>query len=122
MHLFIAKFFKGRILPVEEKKLVFWNKLLKDYEDKDMCFKVTIEVVGKNINGAQKSLYNAFIYRASDHFGNSFNDMKIMLHILEPRDPTGILVPIERWSTDQLNRFIDEANVMLLGISSDFKF
>tara|TARA_R110000772_G_scaffold19922_7_gene55416 strand:+ start:77 stop:445 length:369 start_codon:yes stop_codon:yes gene_type:complete len=122
MHLFIAKSDKGIIVPVEENKLIFWNKLLGDYEKQDMCFKVTIELVGKNINQAQEKLYNAFIIRASEHYGNSFYEMETMLHILKPMDINKRAIPVERWSTTQLNAFIDKANSLLLEVDSTFKF
>lgn len=79
MHQFICKAQGGNIVPLEQNKRNLLNKVLRSYEELDMKFKVTIEVIVKNINEQQISLYNAFIIKASDHFGNTFIEMENIL-------------------------------------------
>ena len=123
MHQFVCKAIGGVITPNSLSKEKLFHKLIKSYEDLGMNFKVTIELTSKNINESQVQLYNAFILRASEHFGNTFAEMASILERLHPINVIGgELKPIERWSSLDLDTFINQANVLLLDASSDFKF
>lgn len=122
MHQFISKAQRGSIVPVEHNKQKLFLKLLKSYEELNMKFKVTIEVLSKDINQSQVSLYNAFIIKASENFGSSFQDMAVALLQLQPKDINGNFKDISKWNTSELQDFIDKANALLLEADSDFKF
>jgi len=122
MHQFVCKSIRGVITPNSFLKEKLFHKLLKSYEDLGMNFKVTIELTSKNINESQVQLYNAFIIRASEHFGNTFAEMATILETLHPINIGGEVKPIEKWSSLDLDTFINQANVLLLDASSDFKF
>lgn len=124
MHQFICKSVSGKITPLKDDKKHLLHKLLNSYEKLNMNFKVTIEPVTKNLSGSQESLYKAFILTASNHFGNSYNEMVEMLKHFHPVDvfETGETIPIARWNTEQLDNFINQANALLLDADSDYKF
>lgn len=93
------------------------QKVLKGYEDLDKKFKVTFELIEKNLNEHQISLYNAFILKASNHFGNSFQEMENLLYRFKPYsiDELGgkFATPISKWTSKELTQFIDEATALL---------
>ena len=123
MHQFICKSVKGTIVPVQENKVKLLNKLLNSYDEFDMKFKVTIEVIVKNINEQQISLYNAFILKAADHFGNTFIEMELILLHFHPRqlNPSGKWTkPLYKWTTKELDHFISQASALLA--EQGFKF
>lgn len=121
MHVFICKSKDGNIIPNALNKKAFLRKLLNSYEELDMKFKVTIEVIEKNINDQQISLYNAFIIKASNHFGISFREMELMLKALYPMDHiANDYKPKNKWTTVDLNNFIEQASALLA--EQGFKF
>lgn len=108
MHQFICKVIEGKIVPLQSSKVDLLNKVLNTYEDLHKTFKLTIEYIEKNINEQQLSLYNAFIVKASNHFGNSFAEMEDILERFYPKD-----IIVSKWTTPELNKFIDEATALL---------
>ncbi len=117
MHQFICKAVGGKIVPLQQSKVDLLKKILLTYEDFDKKFKVTIEYIEKNLNEQQISLYNAFILKASSHFGNTFQEMENLLFRFKPHsiDELGgkFITPINKWTSKELTRFIDEATALL---------
>lgn len=116
MNQFICRSEQGSIVPVQLSKKKLLKKLLDSYEERELTFKVTVEVIVKNINEQQKSLYNAFIIKASEHFGVSFKKMEEMLTRFYPEEDIFGQVhkkPKSIWSTKELNDFIDKASSVL---------
>ena len=122
MHQFNCRSSGGKIVPLDDFKQKFFTKLLNHYEQLGMNFKVTIEILSKDVNTNQISLYNAFIIRASQHFGNTFEEMQNELMRFFPLDIELNKKPVEKWNSKELNDFIDKANALLLEADSDFKF
>lgn len=117
MHQFICKVVGGKIVPLQTNKSNLLNKLLNSYEQTDMKLKLTIEVVEKNINEQQISLYKAFIIKASEYFGVGFDDMEKMLFHLFPKgvynNGTVLEKPNSKWTTKELDNFINQASALL---------
>lgn len=116
MHQFICKSVGGIIVPLQKSKIDLLKKVLLTYEDLNKKFKVTIEYIEKNINEQQISLYNAFIMKASDHFGNSFQEMEIILISFYPKfifQNSLLPKPINKWTSKELDRFINQATALL---------
>lgn len=113
MHIFICKAVGGKIVPQQSNKKEFFEKLINSYQELNMSFTVSIEPVQKNINEAQIALYRAFILKASEHFGNSFQEMESLLKSFYPIEDIGSYKPITNWSTKELTNFIDEASALL---------
>lgn len=124
MHQFIVNAQSGTIVPVEHNKQKLFSKLLNSYEAMNMSFKITIEVLSKDINQSQVSLYNAFILRTAEHFGSTFNDMEMALTQLHPLNSFKVddYKRVDKWNTSELQDFINKANALLLEADSDFKF
>lgn len=121
MHSFICKSVRGSLVPEQSNKIKFLQKLLNSYEQLDKKFKVTIEVIDKNLNESQLSLYNAFIIKASQHFGNTFKDMEEILFRFFPIDiDTNKPKFVVKWTTAELNTFIQQASALLA--EQGFKF
>jgi len=116
MHKFICNSVGGRIVPQRTSKQQFFRKLLDSYESLNKKFVVTIEIIEKDINKHQISLYNAFVLKASNHFGNSFVEMQNLLVVFHPPiidDGLAQPKPVTDWSTKELNGFINEASAHL---------
>lgn len=121
MHQFICKAVEGKIVPLQPSKIDLLNKILNRYESLDKKFKITIESIEKNVNQSQISLYTAFIVKAANHFGNSYNEMENILKRFHPmnspqgRDSNEIdyYKPINKWTSKELTQFIDEASALL---------
>jgi hypothetical protein len=120
MHQFICKYVKGKIVPIQENKLKRLERLLNSYGELDKKFKVTIEIIEKNINEQQISLYNAFIIKAANHFGNTFNEMEIILKRFWPRYDMNTIKALNKWTTKELDTFINQASALLA--EQGFKF
>ncbi len=119
MHIFICKSVRGKIVPEQSNKVAFMQKLLNRYEELDKKFKVTFELIEKNINEQQINLYNAFIVKASNHFGTHFSEMeKILFHLFPIED--NVKQPISKWTTRELDTFINQASALLA--EQGFKF
>ncbi len=112
MHIFNCKAKGGRIVPLSLNKVNLLSKLLREFEENGKTFQVKIELVEKNINGQQIQLYNAFVIKASEYFGVTFKEMESMLSSYFPRDEHG-LKSIRKWTTKELNDFIDKSSSML---------
>ena len=118
MHQIICKSLQRKIVPVREEKIALLNKLLDSYESLDKTFKLTIEVIEKNINEHQQSLYRAFIIKASNHFGNTYQEMESILGRFRPvvSSSGGVKAfykPVPSWNSKELDRFINQASVLL---------
>ena len=116
MHQFICKAVGGKIVPLQPNKISLLEKLLKSYQDLNMKFKVTIEVIEKDINSQQFGLYNAFILKASKHFGNTFEEMELLLKRFHPIFNNGTTTykkPVKKWNTRELNDFLEQASALL---------
>lgn len=125
MHQFICKSAQGKIVPEQDTKRKLYHKLLKSYEEQNMRFKVTIEVIKKNVNESQLSLYRAFIVKAHLHFGNTYEEMEQALKRFYPKNDLSIndnYKPLDKWNSSDLDNFINQANALLLEADSDFKF
>ena len=120
MHQFICKSVKGTIVPIQPNKLKLLKKLLNSYGELNKKFKVTIEIIEKNINEQQISLYNAFIIKAAEHFGNSFREMELLLYLYYPIDNINGIKDISKWTTKDLDNFINQASALLA--EQGFKF
>lgn len=123
MNQFICNAVGGIIVPLQPNKIQLLNKLLNSYEQLGMKFKLTIEVIEKNINQQQISLYNAFIIEASKHFGNTFGEMEFLLmrfHPIVQGNDKRYKKPLKRWNTNDLNTFINQASALLT--EQGFKF
>jgi|GEM_PF-4750811 len=114
MHQFICKTQSGVITPTEYNKEAFLKKVLKYYEDANITFKLQIEPIEKNINENQDKLYKVFILKAADHFGNSFGEMQTLLQQFMPEAPR------ERWSSKELNDFINKSSSHLAEFGFQF--
>jgi len=111
-----------RILPTETHKRELMDKLLDLYERTGETFLVTISLPEKDIHKEQQSVYRAFIFKASEHFGNQYHEMEIMLQQFHPYEPdmdTHKL--LSKWSTRELNEFILKAGSFLEGFGFHFK-
>lgn len=85
--------------------------------------KVTIEPSTKPLSIDQKTLYNAFIIRTSQHFGIRFSEMEVVLEPLKPIDPVNLEpMPVKNWNTEQLNNFIEDAKAYIAEQDSNFEF
>ena len=115
MHQFHCKAVEGKIVPLQPNKILFLEKLLKSYEELNKNFKVTIEVIEKNINSEQESLYKAFITKASNHFGNTYQEMENILKRFWPLNSFHMrdYKPREKWTTTELNLFIEQSSALL---------
>jgi hypothetical protein len=124
MHQFICNSVGRKIVPLQVSKSELLNKLLDSYEELGMKFKVSIEVIEKNINEQQQSLYRAFILKASQHFGNTYNEMEEILKRFQPINAKGQIEqhckPISIWTSKELDDFINQASVLLA--EHGFKF
>lgn len=109
MHSFICKTDGDHIIPIGSSKQSLLDKLKKDYKDRDIIFKVTIQIVEKNLNKEQVKLYKAFILKAADHFGNDFGEMQSLLKRFFPDED----LPVERWNTKELDTFITKSTAFL---------
>jgi hypothetical protein len=109
MHSFICKTDGDKIIPIGSSKKILLDKLKKDYKDRNITFKVTVSIVEKNLNKEQVKLHKAFILKAADHFGTTYPEM---LHILERFTPDEGL-SVERWSTKELDTFINKSTAFL---------
>ena len=117
MHQFICKVVEGKIVPLQPSKVDLLKKVLNTYEDLNKTFKVTIEYIEKNLNESQISLYNAFVLKAANHFGNSFDEMENLLCRYKPYIPSDglnmVVKPINKWTSKELTQFIDQATALL---------
>jgi hypothetical protein len=123
MHQFICKYVDGKIVPLQANKSALLQKVLNSYKDLDMKFKLTIEVIEKNVNEQQQSLYRAYILKASEHFGVHFSEMEKMLFSYFPTDFfNGKLLakPISKWTSKELDDFINKSSALLA--EHGFKF
>jgi hypothetical protein len=100
MHQFICKVKGGVITPLSPFQVKLLNKILDTYETQNKTIKVSFEFIDKNINEAQHKLYKAFVLKAADHFGNIYPEMQDIL-------------PVDRWSSEQLNLFITKSTAYL---------
>ena len=122
MHIFICSSVGGKITPQQTNKQALFKKLIDAYGKNNHTYKVTIEKIEKNINEAQTKLYNAFIVKASDHFGNTFTEMQNMLSRFHPIDVyTGLHKPISEWTSKEVNKFIDLSSALLAEHGFHFK-
>jgi hypothetical protein len=121
MHKFICNTVGGKIVPQRTSKRLFFQKLLDSYESLNKSYMVTIEIIEKDINEQQVGLYNAFISKASQHFGNTFTEMQNILSVFHPLmiDTFGHK-PISSWSTKELSDFLEQASSLLS--EQGFKF
>lgn len=113
MHQFHCRYINGKITPLQPNKISFLEKLLKSYEELNKNFKVTIEVIEKNINSEQESLYKAFIMKASNHFGNTYQEMEIILKRFHPINTDNSIKNISKWTTTELSLFIEQSSALL---------
>jgi len=96
------------LTPLSSQQEKLLQKLLLKYEEDNVTVKVTYEIVVKNINEQQKSLYKAFIIKAADHFGDTFNGMENKLKRFMPEDKN-----LSKWSTKELDDFINKSTFFL---------
>lgn len=125
MHQFICKSVEGTIVPTQENKLKLLKKILDSYSSNGKSFKLTIESYEKNINEQQISLYNAFILKAADHFGNTFQEMEYILKRFWPKKfnsiyGTDTYKGVDYWNTKELDDFINQSSALLA--EQGFKF
>jgi hypothetical protein len=113
MHQFISKAQSGRIIPTEPNKRKLLSRILDSYENQNISFKITIEPIEKNINESQRKLYDAFILKAADHFGNTYSEMQDILRRFYPINARGEDIPLNRWSSQQLDLFITKSTAFL---------
>lgn len=115
MHQFHCKAVGGKIVPLQSNKSKLLEKLLDSYEELNMKFKVTIQVIEKNINSDQVSLYKGFILKASNHFGNTYEEMEAILKRFWPLNSFHArdYKSIEKWTTAELNLFIEQSSALL---------
>lgn len=114
MHQFKCKAQGGNIVPLEHNKEKLLSKLLKYYEDDNKVFKITLEIVEKRISNDQISVYNAFVIKSSEHFGNTFKEMeKLLFHFYPISIDTNEPIPVRLWSKGHLDKFISQATAHL---------
>lgn len=112
MHSFICKTQQGKIVPVESNKERFFNKLINSYGELDKKYKVSIELIEKNVNEEQQRLYKAFILKVASHFGNDFKTTQDMLKRYFPKSMDDIGwndKPLNQWTSEDLNVFIHQS-------------
>lgn len=119
MHKFLVKVVSGKIVPVQPSKDKLLNKMLKDYEALNKKFYITLEDVQKDINQNQTALYRAYIIKSAEYFGYTYHEMeKVLKELIHPiniesNDPDYLTIPVERWSSAQLDNFLNQANSVL---------
>lgn len=113
MHIFIVEVQRGKLVPVDSSKQKLFDKIIHHYQEKSESFKITIENISKKINVEQQKLYNAFIIKASEHFGVSFKEMEKMLIRHFPLDTDGNLLSVSQWTSADLDRFINLSTALL---------
>ena len=119
MDIFICKTVEGKIVPQQSlQKVQFFNKLINSYGQLDKAYKVTIELVEKNINESQKSLYKAFILKVSEHLGYSYKNTE---DLLLNEDSIKNVKPFHKWTTKDLNEFIDKSSALLAEYGFNFE-
>lgn len=119
-HLFTCKAKSGQLVPTSLAKEQLLKKLLDHYERVGTTFTIKIEEELPNINGQQEKLYKAFVLKAASHFGSNFGDMQKTLYPFFPTDEFGEKIMPQRWSTPQLNTFIDQASAKLVEFGFHF--
>jgi len=123
MYQFIVKIKSGKFIPTLDKQKKILDKILNYYEHNQTSLKVTIEIVEKNINESQISLYKAFVIKASNHFGNTFKEMQMILENFHPMVETpNSLQPksFEKWTSKELDTFINQATAFLAEYGFNF--
>jgi hypothetical protein len=113
MHKFLVKIRDRKLLATDLSKQDFLERLLDSYADRNIVVSITFEVPEKDINEGQVKLYRAFILKAAEHFGTDFREMQQILKNLEPTDASGNRLPLKKWSTNNLNTFIDRSSSYL---------
>ena len=110
-------------MPVDNRAKQIFEKMTDHYKEFDKTFKISIEDSNKEINVNQKGLYRAFVNSAADYFGNEYHEMEKLLDSFKPNKsfhlPDG-KIPVENWSTSQLDDFINKATAHLAQFG--FKF
>lgn len=120
MHSFNVKIRGRKLVATDSTKQNFLDRLLDDYDNRQITLKVSIEIPEKHINQNQWKLYKAFILKAANHFGTDFEEMHHILKNLRPVDFAGNPVEISRWTSKQLNDFIDQASSYLAQYGFNF--
>ncbi len=112
----------GKLIPSDDSKKKRWLKLLEYYESKNLKLRVSIEVIDKNINNNQISLYNSFVLKSSEFFGYTFKEMENILKEFYPFDIYGNKKSIEFWNNEELTVFLEKANSKLKDFNNNFEF
>lgn len=110
----------GHPAPITPSQKKLFYKLLESYRDINKTFTVIISDDSKYLSPEQIKVYNAFIWKAADHFGNTFPEMQTLLSKFQPSNNPGEEIPIRKWNTQQLNTFIDKASSHLAQYGFNF--
>lgn len=97
----------------DPSKQDFLDRLLDDYERRNITVDISMQIPQKDISTNQVGLYKAFIQKAANHFGTDFSEMQQLLKNLQPLDFSGEPINVSKWSTEQLNTFISQASSYL---------
>ena len=108
MNHFVGKIKGGELAPLSSHQKGLLKKLLSTYENNNTLVKVTYEIVAKNINQQQKSLYRAFIVKAADYFGDDYKSMEDKIERFKPKG-----IHIDKWSSKDLDDFINKSSSFL---------
>lgn len=113
MHRFHIEVRGRKLVASDPSKQEFLDRLLDDYERRNITVDMILQIPEKDINANQYGLYKAFILKAAKHFGTDFRDMQNTLKNLHPTDFAGNNVEVPKWTTEQLNTFISQSSSYL---------
>jgi len=114
MHQFIVKVEGGKLIAVLPQQQSRLDKVIDYYEKNKKSIKVTFEIVSKDITVAQHSLFNAFVLKASEHFGVEYEECLTYLEHLYPKDIEGkIKSDYKSWKHSEMQIFIEKASAFL---------
>lgn len=123
MFRFIAKASKGKIKPLKPSNEKTLEKILSESESLNKKLIITIEYVEKKVNNSQISLYRAFIIKSSEAYGCTYSHMENLLKQFHPKEEDlKTNIPIEKWTSKQLDSFINQASEVLSSNNENFKF
>jgi len=122
MRSFICKVQGGKIVPLVPSQERTFKKILNDAETYNRTLIFSIEEVEKTLTPKQIKMYQAYIVKASEHFGSTFIEMEKELFRFFPVDVEAkTKKSVEKWTTAELEQFIISCNKKLGEFGFQFK-
>jgi len=113
MHRFHIEIRGRKLVASDPSKQDFLDRLLDDYERRNITVDMILQIPEKDINSGQYKLYKAFILKAANYFGTDFSDMQTTLQNLRPIDINGNLMDVSKWNSKDLDTFITQSSTYL---------